>query len=95
MGALDFADGTVVHVNAAVAAVVAVICVGPRRDAKTGLHDDDAGARRYLGGVDAARRVSPEESHSGRRGRGHRRRLGRDHAGGTGAVPNPTSAKSV
>jgi Amt family ammonium transporter len=35
MGALDFAGGTVVHVNAAVAAVVAVICVGPRRDAKT------------------------------------------------------------
>jgi Amt family ammonium transporter len=35
MGALDFAGGTVVHVNAAVAAVVAVICVGPRRDAKS------------------------------------------------------------
>jgi Amt family ammonium transporter len=35
MGALDFAGGTVVHVNAAVAAVVAVACVGPRRDAKT------------------------------------------------------------
>jgi Amt family ammonium transporter len=35
MGALDFAGGTVVHVNAAVAAVVAVLCVGPRRDAKT------------------------------------------------------------
>src|SRR6188472_2943220 len=35
LGALDFAGGTVVHVNAAVAAVVAVICVGPRRDAKT------------------------------------------------------------
>jgi Amt family ammonium transporter len=35
MGALDFAGGTVVHINAAVAAVVAVICVGPRRDAKT------------------------------------------------------------
>jgi Amt family ammonium transporter len=35
MGALDFAGGTVVHVNAAVAAGVAVMCVGPRRDAKT------------------------------------------------------------
>jgi Amt family ammonium transporter len=35
MGALDFAGGTVVHVNAAVAAVVAVLCVGPRRDAKS------------------------------------------------------------
>src|SRR4026209_696374 len=35
MGALDFAGGTVVHVNAAVAAFVAVLCVGPRRDYKT------------------------------------------------------------
>jgi Amt family ammonium transporter len=34
MGALDFAGGTVVHINAAVAAVVAVICVGKRRDYK-------------------------------------------------------------
>jgi Amt family ammonium transporter len=32
MGALDFAGGTVVHVNAAVAAVVAVMVVGKRRD---------------------------------------------------------------
>ena len=32
MGALDFAGGTVVHVNAAVAALVAVLIVGPRRD---------------------------------------------------------------
>ncbi len=32
MGALDFAGGTVVHVNAATAASVAVICVGGRRD---------------------------------------------------------------
>jgi len=32
MGALDFAGGTVVHVNAATAALVAVICVGKRRD---------------------------------------------------------------
>jgi ammonium transporter, Amt family len=32
MGALDFAGGTVVHVNAAVAALAAVLCVGPRRD---------------------------------------------------------------
>ncbi|MGE0703868.1 MAG: ammonium transporter [Vicinamibacterales bacterium] len=32
MGALDFAGGTVVHVNAATAALVAVICVGQRRD---------------------------------------------------------------
>jgi Amt family ammonium transporter len=38
MGALDFAGGTVVHVNAAVAAFVAVLCVGPRSDYKqTGL----------------------------------------------------------
>jgi Amt family ammonium transporter len=29
MGALDYAGGTVVHVNAAVAAFVAVLCVGP------------------------------------------------------------------
>ena len=33
-GALDFAGGTVVHVNAGVAALVAVLCVGPRRDFK-------------------------------------------------------------
>ncbi|MGE0393165.1 MAG: ammonium transporter [Vicinamibacterales bacterium] len=32
MGALDFAGGTVVHINAAVAALVAVVVVGPRRD---------------------------------------------------------------
>jgi Amt family ammonium transporter len=32
MGALDFAGGTVVHVNAATAALVAALVVGPRRD---------------------------------------------------------------
>jgi len=32
MGALDFAGGTVVHVNAGVAALVAAVCVGKRRD---------------------------------------------------------------
>jgi Amt family ammonium transporter len=32
MGALDFAGGTVVHVNAAAAALVAAICVGRRKD---------------------------------------------------------------
>src|SRR3954453_23058130 len=32
MGALDFAGGTVVHVNAGVAALVAAICVGKRTD---------------------------------------------------------------
>ena len=32
MGALDFAGGTVVHVNAATAALVATVIVGPRRD---------------------------------------------------------------
>jgi ammonium transporter, Amt family len=32
MGALDFAGGTVVHVNAGVAALVAAICVGKRSD---------------------------------------------------------------
>ena len=34
MGALDFAGGTVVHVNAGVAALVAAICVGRRADYK-------------------------------------------------------------
>src|SRR5262245_16063411 len=35
LGALDFAGGTVVHVNAGVAALVAAICVGSRRDFKS------------------------------------------------------------
>ncbi len=34
MGALDFAGGTVVHVNAAAAAAVAAVVIGPRRDFK-------------------------------------------------------------
>ena len=35
MGALDFAGGTVVHVNAGVAALVAAMVVGKRRDFKS------------------------------------------------------------
>lgn len=35
MGALDFAGGTVVHVNAGAAALVAAICVGKRKDFKS------------------------------------------------------------
>ena len=35
MGALDFAGGTVVHVNAGIAALVAALCVGKRRDFKS------------------------------------------------------------
>ncbi|MEQ1868726.1 MAG: ammonium transporter [Vicinamibacterales bacterium] len=35
MGALDFAGGTVVHINAAAAALVAALLVGKRRDFKT------------------------------------------------------------
>jgi ammonium transporter, Amt family len=35
MGALDFAGGTVVHVNAGVAALVTALVVGPRRDFKS------------------------------------------------------------
>src|SRR4029077_7980301 len=34
IGALDFAGGTVVHVNAGIAALVAALVVGPRRDFK-------------------------------------------------------------
>src|SRR3954468_22538955 len=34
MGALDFPGGTVVHVNAAAAALVAALVIGPRRDYK-------------------------------------------------------------
>ena len=32
MGALDFAGGTVVHINAAIAALVAAVLMGPRKD---------------------------------------------------------------
>jgi Amt family ammonium transporter len=32
MGALDFAGGAVVHVNAATAALVSAVTVGPRKD---------------------------------------------------------------
>src|ERR1700752_1230675 len=35
MGALDFAGGTVVHVNAGIAGLVAALCVGKRRDFKS------------------------------------------------------------
>jgi Amt family ammonium transporter len=34
MGALDYAGGTVVHINAGVAALVAALVIGPRRDFK-------------------------------------------------------------
>ncbi len=37
MGALDFAGGTVVHVNAAAAALVAALVVGPRRNSRGGM----------------------------------------------------------
>ena len=38
MGALDFAGGTVVHISSGVAAVVAVLVVGPRKDFATRPH---------------------------------------------------------
>ena len=53
MGALDFAGGTVVHVNAGVAALVAALVVGRRRDYQSGAA---APAQRA---VHAARRRPP------------------------------------
>ena len=81
MGALDFAGGTVVHVNAGVAALVAAICVGKRSDYPS------SGAPAAQRAVHAARRrpalvrlVRLQRRQRARRQRHRGARLHDDHA---------------
>src|SRR4030043_56805 len=97
LGALDFAGGTVVHVNAGVAALVAAVVVGKRRDFKSAallphnvpftllgagrVHDDHPPPRRHARRLDAARLRPQREADRGRRRDRHRGGTGRHHPG--------------
>ena len=94
MGALDFAGGTVVHVNAGVAALVAAIVVGRRRDYQV------VGARAAQRALHAARRrpavvrlVRIQRRQRARRQRHRRARLHGDDAGAGGHAGRVDAAR--